>query len=125
MSSNDAVEQEIRALEGRLLDPDVRQDPRGDLERLLAPDFVEFGASGACYDKRTVIDAVVRSPRMHHRVTAFGIRLLGTGVVLATYVCESSYDGIGGGPQRSLRSSIWELGPDGWRAVFHQGTVTS
>jgi hypothetical protein len=49
------LEQEIRALEEKLLKPQVRRSRR-ELELLLADDFREFGSSGRAYGKREAVD---------------------------------------------------------------------
>ena len=119
------LEDEIRALEERLLLPDVRTSP-DELERLLADDFVEFGASGRAFDRAAIIRALATESGFHASISEFRVARLAAGVVLATYRLVA--DGSPAGRRHSLRSSIWvrrDDRPDGvWRLAFHQGTRT-
>ena len=103
-------------LELRLLDPAVRGD-RAAVERLLHPDFVEFGASGRVWDRAAVLAALAAEPGAQPEVSELASAELGDGVVLVTYRAARA-DGTA-----SRRASVWvrdEAG--GWRVRFHQGT---
>ncbi|WP_417021040.1 DUF4440 domain-containing protein [Candidatus Phyllobacterium onerii] len=50
----------FRALEEQLLDSSVRRSVK-TVASLLADEFIEFGSSGAVYNKHTVIDAPRKS----------------------------------------------------------------
>jgi hypothetical protein len=54
------------------------------------------------------------------RVEDFRTRRLDPASVLATHLARR--DSPDERSRRSLRSSIWERGEEGWRLVFHQGT---
>jgi len=104
---------EIRSLEEALL---MRGGPRsaGDLGRLLADDFVEFGSSGRIYTRDEALFQLAAAPSPGQpaaTLTDFSIRELAPHVVLATYRSG-----------QSLRSSLWRREAGGWRVVFHQGT---
>jgi hypothetical protein len=51
----DTLTDELRALEERLLDPQVRRD-RLWIASLLAPEFVEFGSSGRIFTRNAILD---------------------------------------------------------------------
>ncbi len=107
---------DIRSLEEQLLDCNVRASAES-LDRLIADDFIEFGASGRTYTKPEIIAALLTDPSLGPAtpiVKDFRSRVLAPNVVLATYRCG-----------QSLRSSVWRLDDNGWRMVFHQGTRTS
>jgi len=108
------VTEDLRALEERLLDPEVRRSA-SLVDKLLADDFVEFGSSGRVYDKPTVIEALQQDPGFDSRptITEFGARELSPSVVLVTYRT---------GETGTLRSSIWRSDGERWQMVFHQGT---
>jgi len=111
-------------LELRLLEPSVRAS-FADLERLLADDFLEFGSSGAIYDKASMINALL-SPHVadagHRRAVDMEIVELATDVVLLRY--RSVYANPEGHVVRqALRSSIWRLADGRWQMAFHQGTL--
>ena len=112
----------LEGLERRLLDPASRADAE-ELAALLHDDFVEFGRSGATYDKAGAIAGLIAeagdapSTRL---ARDFEIRLLSQGVALITYV--SSHRTEGAAELRSRRSSIWTLAGGHWQMIFHQGT---
>ncbi|MDB6083608.1 MAG: hypothetical protein JWN43_1489 [Gammaproteobacteria bacterium] len=114
---------ELRRLEERLLDRAVRNDPE-QVAKLLADDFVEFGSSGRIFDKAKTIDVIGDEYPVTRVVTAFDVVLLSPEVALVTYHIRRS------GPSSSevfcsLRSSVWQWSPQGWRMRFHQGTPTA
>ena len=101
---------EVVALEVSLLDPDVRRSPER-VERLLHPDFREFGASGHAWDRDGIVAALATDPGRGWEATDVDAREVADGVVLVTYRAAGS-----------LRSSLWVRGRDGWQVLFHQGT---
>jgi hypothetical protein len=105
---------EAVALELRLLDPAVRAD-RAQVERLLHPEFREFGTSGRVWDRSSIVAALAEEPGPPARASEVEARVVGPDVVLVTYVAEAA-------GRRSLRSSLWVRDEDGWRVLFHQGT---
>lgn len=120
---NDEEERSVdAAVEGelRLLDPAVRAVPHL-VSELLDPEFFEFGASGARYDRTTILTAI--APSRGERVTATGVseltgKLLAPGLVQVTYVSDES-------GRLARRSSLWRRTAEGWRMYFHQGTLIS
>lgn len=111
---------ELRRLEESLLGSAVRND-REQVAKLLTDDFVEFGSSGRVFDKTQIIEAISGDDPATRVVTAFNVVLLGPEVALVTYrVCRSDLSGLN--VSCSLRSSIWQWSPQGWRMRFHQGT---
>ena len=92
-------------------------------EALLAmtePDFWEIGASGRIYDRATVIDLLeerYKELEPHDwPCRDFALRELGAGLFQLNYVLEE--------PDRlTRRTTLWRRHPEGWRIVFHQGTV--
>jgi hypothetical protein len=100
----------VVALELSLLDPEVRRSPER-VERLLHPDFREFGASGHAWNRKAIVAALAADPGTGWTATEVEAREVAESVVLVTYRAAGS-----------LRSSLWVSGPDGWRLLFHQGT---
>jgi hypothetical protein len=102
----------------RLLRPAVRRSAVA-VERLLHPDFFEFGASGRSWDRAATI-AVIGNELTDGVPTVSevnGVRLADT-VVLVTYVTAQA-------DRRTRRSSLWRKVEDGtWRLYFHQGTIS-
>jgi hypothetical protein len=104
---------EVVRLELALLDPAVRAD-RAQVERLLHPEFREIGASGRMWDRDEMIAALEEDPGGGATASELETRLVAEGVVLLTYATGDA-----------RRSSLWVLGEDGWRVLFHQGTRTT
>ncbi|WP_060513411.1 DUF4440 domain-containing protein [Pseudomonas sp. NBRC 111124] len=109
----------IYSLEVRLLEREARLD-RDILNSLLAPDFVEFGANGAVWNRTQIIDALLEQDFVQRQINDFQIRILSEKVVLTTYRCTVLSPS---GSSESLRSSIWRQVGDDWQMAFHQGTA--
>lgn len=120
-----ALEQMLRRLEERLLQPEARQSVQ-ELADALTDDFIEIGSSGTYLNKQQIIEELPGLPSEKMSLTDFRIRLLAGDVVLATYRLLK-YDENSVPHEHSLRSSIWRLQDGRWQMIFHQGTpiVTS
>jgi hypothetical protein len=122
MAADNPLYQLLYDLETRLLQPDIRHSP-GELERLLAEDFREFGAGGRVYDRKAIIDALAVESETSITIIDFLLTPLAQDVALVTYravICDR--DGQPG--NYSLRSSVWKRTGDVWQMIFHQGTPT-
>ena len=116
MADDDGGVSAAVALEQLLLRPEIRAD-RAHVERLLHPDFQEFGASGRAWDRESMVEALVAGPGISGTADEFAAVRLADDVVLLTYRMR--------GDAGSLRSSVWiRDGTAGWRLRFHQGTPT-
>lgn len=106
--------------EHQLMKPDVRRSAE-QVERLLHPDFFEFGASGRRWDRQTMVAAIGGELTDDEAPTVSemkGVRLAEP-VILVTYLTERP-------DRRARRSSVWHKVDDGtWRLYFHQGTVVT
>lgn len=110
---------ELMALEERLLDPAVRAVP-AEVRALLAPEFVEFGASGRVFDRDAILAMLAAEPpRVALQARGFKARLLAPGAALTTWRVTRD-DGI-----ETLRSSVWQQQGGRWQMVFHQGTLAA
>jgi hypothetical protein len=119
MNPADQDVQAVIELELRLLQPQVRAEPR-EVEALLHPGFSEFGTSGRQWGRTEIIAALATEQPGGEEplITATeiaGIRLAAD-VIHLTYVSQR-------GERRALRSSVWLRTADGWRVFFHQGTL--
>jgi hypothetical protein len=94
---------------------------RADFERMTVDDFWEIGASGQCYDRATVLDVLEKRQKNAQpdvfETSAFHCRKLSESVYLLTYMLLQD------GKRRTRRSTIWTRTVDGWKIVFHQGTL--
>ena len=114
----------LRELECELNQLECRKN-RDRLAQLLAPDFREFGRSGAAYTREHTLISLPSDPdppQIHAQ--DFVVKSLSEAIALLTY--RSAYVNSSGELFRHTnRSSIWRLEPSGWRMVFHQGTPTA
>lgn len=108
----------LQALEEALLDPKIRQSPR--LTRLLADDFVEFGASGRVFGKADVLDAAARLSAVDTPLDAFAVQQVSAECALVTYRSTTRFED--GSSREALRSSVWVWRAGRWQLRFHQGT---
>lgn len=113
----------VLGLECELLSPRVRHsDVR--LRELLADEFVEFGASGRIYDKRSIIDALVQAESTESfEVDNFRMVTCSDDMAFVTYSCAAT-SATGEVIRNSNRSSLWKRIDNNWQIVFHQGTRT-
>jgi hypothetical protein len=109
------LDRHLNELELRIMRPAARSS-RQELEELIVEDFVEFGSSGAVYDRATVVSALVLEQPVAWAISDFKVKLLSPDVALVTYVATMA------GRGSSLRCSIWKRSDGRWRMAFHQGT---
>jgi hypothetical protein len=94
-----------------------------DFERMLAPDYWEVGASGRRYSRDFILQMLADSPpvdatTVRWRASGFGLRELGPETYLLTYSLRQ-------GERLTRRSTIWQRVAEGWRILYHQGTIVS
>lgn len=93
-----------------------------DYERTLAPGFWEVGASGRRYSREFILKTYfkdfqpITEQTKRWTTTEFGIRQLAPDLYLLTYTLDQS-------GRQSRRATIWKNTVDGWRIVYHQGTI--
>lgn len=96
---------------------------RGEFDRMMADDFWEVGASGAKYSRHFVLDTLEhrhKSPVLEQLVvTDFACRCVSADTYLVTYQLLQD------GGRRTRRSTLWQHSEDGWKILYHQGTVIS
>ncbi|MBO9875058.1 MULTISPECIES: DUF4440 domain-containing protein [Xanthomonas] len=115
-----AVQGALVALELELLEPAVRASSERVAE-LLDDAFVEFGASGRCFDKSAVLQALAaEAGDVRFRTLDIQVQSLSPDLAQVRYRSERS--GGGEPPRQALRSSLWQYRDGRWRMLFHQGT---
>jgi hypothetical protein len=107
----------IQALEESLWRPETRFD-HAYMDRILAPDFLEFGRSGRIYNRAEVLTVPYMEIHCALPLMNFAVHPLAEGIVFTTYISEV----LNGELQLANRSSIWIKSPTGWQIQFHQGT---
>jgi hypothetical protein len=115
------LSQTLLSLEQHLLSQATRCNAN-EISRLLADDFIEFGASGSIWNKAQVVEQLPQESFTHRTISQLAVKPLSQHVFLVTYHCHAANLGqdctIG-----SLRSSIWRKRGEQWEMVFHQGTM--
>lgn len=110
-------EDRLRELEESLWRAETRFD-KGYMDRILAPDFFEFGRSGRVYTREQILAAPPQAIDAKLPLEGFAVHPIVPNVVLVTYVSEVTYDDV----ELGNRSSLWSKTDAGWQLRFHQGT---
>ncbi len=114
-----------------VLDELVRREPifhrpdtgatRTEFEEMTVTDFWEVGASGRRYSRDYVLEALEKRSAAPHidvwETTGFHCRRLAEHVYLLTYTLVQHKE------RKTRRSTIWQRTPEGWKIVYHQGTI--
>lgn len=94
---------------------------RADFERMILPEFWEVGASGRRYSREVVLDELDRRFASPHEdiweTSDFRCQRLVEDVYLLTYTLLQNSKRL------TRRMTIWQKTVEGWKAVFHQGTI--
>jgi hypothetical protein len=94
---------------------------RADFEKMTVEDFWEIGASGRRYSREYVLDTLEKRYSEPHRdvweARDFHCRRLSPDMYLLTYTLLQDNRRL------TRRSTIWQSTPEGWKVVFHQGTI--
>jgi hypothetical protein len=116
----DAVLAELVAREPIFHRPEFGMS-RADIERMMADDFWETGASGHRYSREFVLDELERRFAAPHEdvweAREFKCRELAPGVYLLTYTLVQNQKRI------TRRATVWQRTAEGWKVVYHQGTI--
>lgn len=96
---------------------------RADFERVTAPGYWEVGASGRRYSREFILLTLEKNPPADATAVAwqtydYGLRRLGRDTYLFTYTLQQT-------GRLTRRATIWERGSEGWRILYHQGTIVS
>jgi hypothetical protein len=115
------VEAELSRLEPIFHRPELGT-ARADYEGRTTDDFWEVGASGRRYSREYVIDTVLERgpvPGEEQWVTSdFHCRELGPDTYALTYTLRQE-------ERVTRRLTLWRQTQNGWKALYHQGTVVA
>ena len=94
---------------------------RAAFEAMMDDGFFEVGASGKKYSREFVLDALaLRDHTAEHLVvTDFACRQISDDTWLVTYQLEQAHG------RMSRRSTLWRLSAQGWKILYHQGTLSA
>lgn len=94
---------------------------RADFDRLMAPDYWETGASGRRYCRDSILDVLEKRFAVPHtdvwETSGFNCRKLSDDTYLLTYTLLQDKQRL------TRRATIWRSTPDGWKILYHQGTI--
>lgn len=94
---------------------------RADFERMTAEDYWETGASGRRYSRQAVLDGLEERFSAPHadvwETRDFHCRRLSEDIYLLTYTLLQDKQRL------TRRATLWQSTPDGWKIVYHQGTI--
>ena len=92
-----------------------------DFEKLMSLDYWEVGASGRRYSREFILAHLRENPPVDAATAGWvteqhALRQLGPDTYLLTYTLRQQ--------QRvTRRATIWQRTQDGWRILYHQGTM--
>ncbi len=89
------------------------------MDKVLSPDFREFGRSGKVYKREDTLNAPHQLINAKLPLRDFMVYQIGDNVFQVTYVSEVMDEEL----EIGNRSSIWLKTQNGWKLRFHQGTV--
>ncbi len=94
-----------------------------DFEKVTAPDYWEVGASGRRYCREFILHTLARNLPADAASAGWqsydhGLRRLGPDTYLFTYTLRQA-------ERLTRRATIWQATSEGWRILYHQGTVVS
>jgi hypothetical protein len=92
-------------------------------ERVVAPEYWEVGASGRRYSREFILKGLeeklpVDAAEAGWACSEFGLRRVGPEIYLLTYTLDQA-------GRITRRSTVWQKTGEGWRILFHQGTVVT
>jgi hypothetical protein len=109
------------------LEPIFHWPPKGmsraALEQMAVDDFWEVGASGRRYAREFVFDVLEQRKTKPEpdvwETSEFHCRKLAGDVYLLTYTLLQDKTRL------TRRATIWQRMADGWKIIYHQGTVVA
>lgn len=95
---------------------------RADFEAMTEPDFWEVGASGRRYSRQYVLDVLEERHRQpveeDWQTSDFHCREIAVDNYLLTYTLRQ-------GARITRRATLWRHTAQGWKIVYHQGTLVA
>lgn len=118
---SDTIKQQLIELEQLLIQPATRLSTEL-LNRYLADDFYEIGASGRCFGKADVLTRLPTETPPVITQQDFDCRVLADGLAQLTYratIQRAEHEVVA----YSIRSSLYRFDGANWQMLFHQGTA--
>ena len=94
-----------------------------DLEKATAPEYWETSASGRRYSRDFILRMLEQNPPVDAIAAGWqcydhALRRLGPDTYLLTYTLRQV-------ERVTRRATIWQTTSEGWRILYHQGTIVS
>src|SRR5579862_1933388 len=94
-----------------------------EFEKVTALEYWEVGASGRRYSREFILCSLSQDPPINAasagwRTYDHGLRRLGSDIYLLTYTLSQA-------ERLTRRATIWQSTDEGWRILYHQGTIVS
>ena len=93
---------------------------REDYLAMTAEDYWEVGASGCVYDRAGVVRALLARGKVpgdeHWVISDVRLRQLSADTYAITYQLDQA-------GRLTRRLTLWREEPDGWKILYHQGTL--
>lgn len=94
-----------------------------DFERMMAPGYWEVGASGRRYSRNFILQTLAEIPPVDAASAGWqhyghALRRLSPDTYLLTYTLLQA-------ERLTRRATIWQSTAEGWRILYHQGTIVS
>jgi hypothetical protein len=94
-----------------------------DFGRIMSAYYWEVGASGRRYSRDFILRTLEQNPPVdaalvNWQTSDFGLRRLGPDTYLLTYTLRQA-------ERVTRRATIWQTTVEGWRILYHQGTIVS
>ena len=117
-----AVLEELRSREPIFHTPEFGTT-LADFENSTAPEYWEVGASGRRYSREFILRTLDQNPPSNAASVCWqsydhGLRRLGPDTYLFTYTLRQA-------ERLTRRATIWQTTSNGWRILYHQGTIVS
>lgn len=116
------VLEELRAREPLFHRPELGTT-RADFEKMTEESFWEIGASGRRYDRPYILDELDKryasSFEDDWQTRDFQCTEIAPGNHLVTYTLIQNRSRV------TRRATLWRRTEEGWKAVYHQGTIVS
>ncbi len=118
---SDTIKLQLIELEQLLVQPATRLSAEL-LNRYLADDFYEIGASGRCFGKADVLTRLPTETPPVITQQDFNCKVLANGLAQLTYRATIQRQGDDT-VAYSMRSSLYRFDGENWQMIFHQGTA--
>ena len=96
---------------------------RAEFERATAPEYWEASASGRRYSREFILSELEKHPPVDAAAAGWeshdhAVRQLGEDTYLMTYTLRQL-------ERVTRRATIWQRTGEGWRILYHQGTIVA